>query len=289
MAARQPICDRARDCLLLYKQISHSEYQPRGVTTYFPQSSIDKLFRTIKAEDIFTCPCERCSFFAVDADGRPTNRDLNFKVDDVTGKGAYKTTFALLIYTGYSGMLSLFIGGNVSMNYPHYLNRERFLNRIRKVTVFSNEKKKAIWTDLEDNQYRFELPKFKIHHQHITLQPQVILPIEGQETLVGKGDYGEVYSLEIPECYVDDELKDTRKVCDLQNSSHSLIFLRLTSTHGRSLINDGIETMRRRTGYQTCAPTKSRMSTSWRPSRLLNTAVSFSSCLSSPNVLSCEC
>lgn len=203
-----PNCERARERMMEEQARTRSKHLPRGSQSYFPRSGIIKVLAEFPVEDIFTCVCERCRYYAELEPGFDRRRK---DVDREDLLGSYATTYGLLIYLRFPNLIAMFMRHKISLE-NGYLSDEQ-LHFLDGCKAFTTTQAQVFRGELLENQYRFRIRTLKIEKIIKTIDEQEIFPIEEDEAPVSKGDFGEVYAFELPSEYVQDSLKSKRVSC----------------------------------------------------------------------------
>ncbi|KAF1845216.1 kinase-like protein [Cucurbitaria berberidis CBS 394.84] len=198
----QPSCESARERLVIRQVTPQSKHLPRGKTSYFPRSAIVDVLKEFPVQDIFTCNCARCRHYAGLQGGLDDRRQ---RCSDRELLGKYATIYALLIYLRYPSLISIFLRQEVSLD-KGYLSR-RDLRVLDQYHVLTDRQKQIIRQEVLETQHRFRVRHFIKRNEITDVDEQEILPIVERSTPIGKGDFGEVYAFELPDEYVDDDLK----------------------------------------------------------------------------------
>lgn len=188
------------------KVVQRSENIPRAAPTWYIKSStIKEIFEKLPVRNIFLCSCANCLRYADLRSG--DNRKDRFEENELVNK--YAHIYALLIYLRYAGLISVFRQHGVSLG-ENFLTAEnlRFLKEHSKLTLNQIE---IIRGEILQEQYRFWVRTFVARKEITIIDEKETLAIKEDSTPIGKGDFGEVYALDIPGEYMDDGLKNTVK------------------------------------------------------------------------------
>lgn len=201
-----PPCERARELLMApgQKVEQQSENTPGAAPDwYIKNSTIKAVFQQIPVRTIFLCPCTNCVRYA-DLP-RNDNRKHRFDKDELLNK--YANIYALLIYLRYAGLISIFRQYLKDWRESYLTDHNlRFLDDHSKLTPLQSQ---IIRSEILRDQYRFLLRTFVARKEVTNVDVNEALAIKESAEPIGKGDFGEVFEVDIPEEYMDDRLKET--------------------------------------------------------------------------------
>lgn len=208
-------CERARELLMVRSVEQQSiNVPPEAPRWYIKNSTIQEIFREFPVRKIFLCSCSRCIKFA---DLRSNdNRKDRFDEHELLNK--YARIYALLIHLRYASLISLFRKRGVYLGEdPLYAENLGFLNEL---SYLSSDQRGIIRKEILRDQYCFFVKTFTTRNEITFINKEEALAIKEDAEPIGKGDFGEVYALEIPVEYMDTSLQN--RVNNLQVSLHSL-------------------------------------------------------------------
>jgi hypothetical protein len=194
-------CALAKDRLGALKQsvtLKSFENAPRD---YFPHHQIRHFFEkpgeNLSLESIFTCTCLNCKteFGLNDQNAR---KELFLEYEGQL-RGAYGSIYALLISIGHAGLIGEFLKRRVTFEDAYLSDRElQFLLTLKRLEGLNRS---FIIEEIIGNQYRFHVRPLdrqtSVAHRH----KSEVLPVN-EKSRRGRGNFGEVYSIDVHEGYV---------------------------------------------------------------------------------------